>query len=219
MVRWLNKTKIPWCDFSWNVITGCRNNCSFCYARKMFMRLHGNFDYTFNEERLNAELHKLKAGSKIFVNSVGEWFGDWVEKVAVFSILEVIRRNPQLYFISLTKYPMGMIHYRFPENLWTGVSICTQKQAYFKDLMLHNSDAKIKFISFEPLLKNLHINLDGIQWIIIGSQTQPLKVPKKQWVDNLVMQAWNKGIPVFLKPNLGPIRNAYPEELREEFPT
>jgi protein gp37 len=217
MVRWLNKTKIEWADYSWNAITGCLNDCPFCYARKMWMRFHGHFDYEFHEERLGAEFDKIPEGSKIFVNSVGEWFGDWVEKVAVWSILEVIRKNPSLYFISLTKCPMGLSHYQFPENLWTGVSICKQEQVYFKDLLLHNSDAKIKFISFEPLLEEIDIDLHGMSWCIIGAQTQPNKQPKDEWVTKLVAQAWELNIPVFLKPNLK-IRNSFPEELREEFP-
>lgn len=27
------KTKISWCDASWNPVTGCRHNCPYCYAR------------------------------------------------------------------------------------------------------------------------------------------------------------------------------------------
>ena len=30
----MNKTKIDWCDYSWNPITGCLHECDYCYARK-----------------------------------------------------------------------------------------------------------------------------------------------------------------------------------------
>jgi len=27
--------KIGWCDMTWNPVWGCRNNCEYCYARKI----------------------------------------------------------------------------------------------------------------------------------------------------------------------------------------
>ena len=32
------KTKIEWCDSTWNPITGCRHKCPYCYARRMAER-------------------------------------------------------------------------------------------------------------------------------------------------------------------------------------
>ncbi|MDF1495204.1 DUF5131 family protein [Caproiciproducens sp. CPB-2] len=37
----MNKTKIDWCDMSWNPVTGCRHNCEYCYARKIARRFAG----------------------------------------------------------------------------------------------------------------------------------------------------------------------------------
>lgn len=34
----MNKTKIEWCDFTWNPVTGCKHGCKYCYARKMAAR-------------------------------------------------------------------------------------------------------------------------------------------------------------------------------------
>ncbi|MBR6102658.1 MAG: DUF5131 family protein [Ruminococcus sp.] len=34
----MDKTKIEWCDASWNPITGCYHGCEYCYARKMAKR-------------------------------------------------------------------------------------------------------------------------------------------------------------------------------------
>lgn len=28
------KTKIDWCDASWNPVTGCLHGCEYCYARQ-----------------------------------------------------------------------------------------------------------------------------------------------------------------------------------------
>jgi DNA repair photolyase len=29
----MNKTQIEWCNYTWNPITGCLHNCSYCYAK------------------------------------------------------------------------------------------------------------------------------------------------------------------------------------------
>lgn len=38
----MNRSKIDWCDFSWNPITGCLHSCSYCYARKQAKRFCGD---------------------------------------------------------------------------------------------------------------------------------------------------------------------------------
>lgn len=34
----MNKTKIDWCDMSWNPVTGCLHECEYCYARQIANR-------------------------------------------------------------------------------------------------------------------------------------------------------------------------------------
>ena len=63
--------------------------------------------------------------------------------------------------------------------------------------------AKTRFISFEPLLGPVsRINLDKIDWMIIGAKTNPTCLPDKKWVRDLIFQARNSGVRVFLKDNL-----------------
>lgn len=38
------KTKIDWCDSSWNPVTGCQHDCEYCYARSLANR-YGGFDH------------------------------------------------------------------------------------------------------------------------------------------------------------------------------
>ena len=37
----MNKTKIEWCDSTWNPVTGCLHGCEYCYARKIAERFGG----------------------------------------------------------------------------------------------------------------------------------------------------------------------------------
>lgn len=34
----MNKTKIEWCDSTWNPVTGCLHGCEYCYARRIARR-------------------------------------------------------------------------------------------------------------------------------------------------------------------------------------
>lgn len=44
----MNKTKIDWCDSTWNPVTGCYHGCEYCYAKSIacrfgdFMRIDGH---------------------------------------------------------------------------------------------------------------------------------------------------------------------------------
>ena len=37
----MKKTKIDWCDSTWNPVTGCLHGCEYCYARKIAERFGG----------------------------------------------------------------------------------------------------------------------------------------------------------------------------------
>lgn len=44
------KTKIDWCDATWNPVTGCLHGCEYCYARRIAERFGG-----FDLERVGGE--------------------------------------------------------------------------------------------------------------------------------------------------------------------
>ena len=55
----MNKTKIDWCDSTWNPITGCLHGCEYCYARGIAKRFGGTDSEVFDKEyRLHAK-HEL----------------------------------------------------------------------------------------------------------------------------------------------------------------
>ncbi len=96
----MNKTKIEWCDYTWNPVTGCLHRCGdFCYAKKMAYRLKGRYGYpadepfrpTFRPERIREPL-EVKKSSKIFVVSMGDLFGDWVPSEWINSVLDTVEK-------------------------------------------------------------------------------------------------------------------------------
>jgi protein gp37 len=166
----------------------------------MFTRFHRSFEPQFHPERLN-ELSELKKPSKIFVCSVADLFAEWTPEEWVYKVLVTMQDYPQHEYQLLTKQP------RFDswvlKNYWVGVTVNNQDDVW-KIEKVKRVDAKIRFVSFEPLLGNIDCNLENLEWIIIGKLTGSRKVPlQKEWVQNLINQAGDFDIPVFIKNNVG----------------
>lgn len=51
----MNKSKIDWCDFTWNPVTGCRRGCEYCYARKQAARFSGDVRINITDPQLRPE--------------------------------------------------------------------------------------------------------------------------------------------------------------------
>ena len=62
----------------------------------------------------------------------------------------------------------------------------------------------LKFVSFEPLLKDAlgDEDLKGISWVIIGAQTKPNIQPDIRWIERIVNQANKDNCKIFMKSNL-----------------
>lgn len=48
----MNKTKIEWCDSTWNPVTGCLHGCEYCYAERIAERFSGNITATETVKRI-----------------------------------------------------------------------------------------------------------------------------------------------------------------------
>lgn len=56
----MKKTKIEWCESTWNPVTGCKHGCKYCYARRIANRF-APFDYpTFDLDEIRSGLHILR---------------------------------------------------------------------------------------------------------------------------------------------------------------
>ena len=77
--------KIDWCDWSWNPISGCKHGCPYCYISRMDKRYGSDImKPKINKDRFDdlykaVKNNKLKTGSRIFVGSSGDMWGEWVE--------------------------------------------------------------------------------------------------------------------------------------------
>ena len=210
----MKTTKIEWTERTWNPVTGCTKQsegCAHCYAEVMSRRLcaMGNpkyangFKSTTHLEALK-EPFNWKKPSTIFVCSMSDLFHKDVPFEFIDKVFRVIEETPQHNYQILTKRAERMAEYfetrNIPHNAWIGVTVENKETKYRIDHIRH-LDATIKFLSCEPLLGDLEeLNLDGINWIIVGgesgSQARPMK---EEWVLNIKRQADANNIPFFFK--------------------
>jgi protein gp37 len=179
------------------------------------------FTPTLHEYRLN-DLDKLKNSRTIFVGSMTDMFGDWLPAEWIDKVLDECKQYPQHRYLFLTKNPKRYLELakkgKLPtdSNFWYGTSTPTSVVEFFESEM-HNC-----FLSIEPLLGGDWTNgkgLRNIKWIIIGAETGNRKgkvKPKIEWMKDIIEQAKNRNIPVYMKNSLIPILGE--QQMLREFP-
>ena len=212
----MNRTKIDWCDYTWNPITGCLNGCSYCYARRISNRFVGHFKPTFHKDRLEQPF-KVKKPSLIFADSMSDFWGKGVRRDWRDEVYNVMNQTRQHTYFLLTKQPQKItdMHYEIPENCFVGVSVTCFDDRWRVPKLITNTGEHVKhFVSVEPLLDNIvsdYIYL--VDWVIVGCLTgvgSKKYKPKKETIDEIVSNCKRLGIPVFIKGNC-----SYPEQIQE----
>ncbi len=210
----MKTTKIEWTDKTWNPITGCTKQslgCLHCYAEMMSKRLQAmglskyenGFTLTLHPENLCEPL-KWRKAHNIFVCSMSDLFHKDVPDSFIDKIMETIQKTPQHRYQILTKRAERMSEYfknhQVPDNVWLGVTVeCPQTKTridYLRDI-----PANIHFLSCEPLLESLsELNLQGIEWVIVGGESGPMARPmKEEWVLEIKEQTEKQGSTFFFK--------------------
>jgi len=210
----MRTTKIEWTDKTWNPITGCTKKsagCAHCYAEVMARRLkamgldkyRNGFELTLHEDSLE-EPRQWKKPHNIFVCSMSDVFHEDVPFAFVDRIMQTICATPQHRYQLLTKRAERMAAYfstrPIPANVWLGVTVeCRQSLSRIDQL--RGLPASVKFLSCEPLLEDLgQMNLDGIDWVIVGGESGPKARPMQlEWVTNIMHQVESSGAAFFFK--------------------
>lgn len=223
------KYNIGWADCTINPISGCLNDCPYCYARSFANRLKGRCGYpaenpfqpTFHKDKIDDILNLKGKGKRIFLDSMGDWFSEGVPYEWVQTIIATLWEVPEHNFLVLTKRPdriSEILHcIDLPKNLWLGVSVTCQEDYWRVSKLKESIPCGTKrFISFEPLHGLINRgNFGGVDWVIIGieSGNRKCKIPgKAPWIYAICNQARSAKIPVFLKNDIcGPDGNTWKE--------
>ncbi len=209
-----NKSKIEWTESTWNPITGCTKispGCKNCYAERMSRRLQamGNPSYSNGftltcHEHLLARPLKWKKPQMIFVNSMSDLFHKDVSIKFLHKIFNIMHQAHWHTFQILTKRSSRLLELNpiieWSDNIWMGVSIENADYKYRID-NLRKTEAKIKFLSLEPLLGPLgRLDLTDIDWVIVGGESGPkARMIEKEWVLEIKEQCLSRDVPFFFK--------------------
>lgn len=236
-------TNIEWTDCTWNVARGCTKvdgDCKFCYMyRDSFDGSRYNprevvktktvFDLPY---RYKEKKSKVWAGAPlIFTSSLTDWGHEAIDSYR-HDIWETVLSNPHLYFQMLTKrierelsHPGTLLPANWKDtyndlwkNVWLGTSVGHEK-GFNRVHALAGIEAKIKFLSLEPLWGRLnlfpYLNV-GVElrtgkpgsvfdWVIIGGESgnetgqYRYRECKLEWIEELVEQCVKHNVPVFVK--------------------
>lgn len=215
---------IEWTQETWNPITGCTRispGCQHCYAERMAARLKAmgqpQYQNVVNGKRwtgqirfvskiLNKPLQRQKP-TIYFVNSMSDLFHRGVDIAWLGRIWRVMAYTRRHTYQILTKRA-GLLPERVGAmvdtfgilpNVWIGVSV--ESSDYLSRIeYLSNTPAAVRFLSLEPLLGPLNLDLTGIGWVIVGGESGPGARPMKaEWVRDIRDQCVTTGVPFFFK--------------------
>lgn len=220
-------SEIEWTDATWNPVRGCTKispGCKHCYAETFAERFRGvkghpyelGFDLRLVPEKL-AEPLRWRTPKMIFVNSMSDLFHDQVPDEYVVAVARVMTAAKWHTYQVLTKRSdrlrqllnskLGFAAQQ--PHIWWGVSVEDKKYGVPRIKDLQQAQTAVRFLSVEPLLENLgKLNLQGINWMIVGGESGPGARPmKKEWVLALRDQCKKGRVPFFFK-QWGGVRKA-----------
>lgn len=212
------KSSIEWTNSTWNPTTGCTKisaGCDNCYAERFAERFRGvkghpfefGFDLILKPARLNQPLTWRKP-RLIFVNSMSDLFHKKVPISFINKVFDTMEKADWHIYQLLTKRSSLLRNYinnRYktkpaPPHIWVGVSIENEKNLV-RLKHLKQTNATVRFISFEPLLGPINDpDLTGIDWVIVGGESGPNARPiKKSWVENIKKLCQKNKVAFFFK--------------------
>lgn len=207
-------SKIEWTEKTWNPVSGCNKvspGCKYCYAETMSKRLKAmrtpgyeeGFKLTLQPERLQLPKSWRKPKT-IFVNSMSDLFHTEIPFNYLEEVFAVMRDCPQHTFQVLTKRAEYLAQVAdkltWTSNIWMGVSV--ENDQYLTRIeQLRSVPAAVRFLSLEPLLGPLpNLNLDGIDWVIVGGESGRSARPiDPAWVEDLRDQCAAASVAFFFK--------------------
>ena len=213
---------IEWAQWSWNPVTGCKHDCPYCYARDIALsqrmaKVYPNgWAPSFRSNALNAPINTRvpKEGQtdtryrNVFTCSMADLFGRWVPDEWIDAVLSTVRDSQEWNFLFLTKFPQRLKELSIPENAWMGTTVDLQARVANAEKAFEHVGGKVRWLSVEPMIEPLRFErLDLFNWVVIGGASSSSQTPEwrppYRWIESLVRQCDDAGVPVYMKSNLG----------------
>lgn len=189
------ETIIAWTDHTFNPWMGCQRvspGCVHCYAERLVEDRMGREAWGPSAPRIvtsEATWGKPRAwdraarreghSARVFVASLADVLEDRPELVGPrVRLWDLVRRLDALDWLILTKRPENYGRMLPPDwgagwdHVWLGTSIESADYASRAD-HLRAVPAAVRFLSYEPALGPLALDLAGIHWVIYGGESGP----------------------------------------------
>ena len=224
------KTGIEWTDATWNPVTGCTRvsaGCDNCYAATLANRLLRTtylkrppivrtpenevdpFALRIWADRLE-EPSRWAEPRRVFVNSMSDLFHRDIPEPFLLKIFQVMLKHDRHIYQVLTKRPARAARFyeghrelfdgeAVPPHIWIGTSVESQEVDY-RVRHLRQVPASVRFLSCEPLLGPVELDPSGIDWVIAGGESGPVRrAMDLDWARSLRDQCLEQGVPFFFK--------------------
>ena len=143
---------------------------------------------------------------RVFVASMADVFDDEVDPSWREELWELIRECSALDWLVLTKRPenmLGMLPHDWGDgwkHVWLGTTVENQAMVMERTPVLQAIPAALRFLSVEPLLGPVNLDLEGIHWVICagesGASYRPLD---PDWARGVRDQSLKHGVPFHFK--------------------
>lgn len=254
-------THIAWTHHTANFWWGCQkvsDGCKFCYAETLSKRYGKNiwgppattrreFKKAIWKDIIDWDKKARADGvrRRVFVSSMSDFLEDHMMVIEPREkAKQIMRQLTNLDILLLTKRPENAPRFladwfeNWPAHIWIGTTVEDQQNADERIHYLLDCPAPIHFLSVEPQLERIDLDLSGrnygrdfpnysesIQWVICGGESgagcRPFQI---EWARDLLKQCRAANVPFFMKQLGGhPYKRDqiedFPEDLRvREFP-
>ncbi len=204
-IEWTHHTFNPWWGCS-KVSPACKNCYAETWAKRVGSDVWGaNAKRRFFTEkhwkepiRWNREAHLAGERRRVFCASMADVFerrselNMWRER-----LWDLIEETPMLDWLLLTKRPQNITKMTpwpdcdWPENVWLGTTVENQHWVDKRLPYLLRHNAKVRFLSCEPLLGYLDLARASkkfdyeINWVIAGGESGSHSSMNPEWVRDL----------------------------------
>lgn len=238
-------SKIEWTDHTFNPWIGCTkvsDGCKHCYAEALMDKRYGKVEWGPTGQRVRTSANYWKQPRKwnreaaasgkrarVFCASLADVFeihptqdlDEWRH-----DLFMLIQQTPHLDWLLLTKRPENVTPYLMhgwgtdlPDNVWLGTSVENQEQAEARIPHLLKVPATVRFLSMEPLLGPVYLDLldgvffdggmpfswqflepAGINWVIVGGESgREARPMHPEWARAIRDRCVEAGVPFFFK--------------------
>lgn len=212
---------IEWTHHTFNPWIGCTKvspACDFCYAEEWNKRYDGGKNWgphaprrrtkTWgNPVKWNREAERLGIRYRVFCASLAD-IGDNHKSIMPewrSDLKRLIDDTPHLDWLLLTKRPQNLKKY-YPDEMlekcWIGTTVENQEEAERRIPHLVEINARVRFLSMEPLLGLTSIVpwIDKIHWVITGGESGTnYRAADPEWFRSLRNQCVNANVPFLFK--------------------